>query len=167
MMLKTTNAYFKLISAIIGLTALISCGTDDTDYETPVTETPEEAFERNEAEILAYIEANDLEATRTESGLYYVITAEGTGDTPAADADVSVNYKGYFLNENVFDQSTRAVQFNLENVIAGFSEGIQRIQEGGSATLLMPASLAYGVYGSGPIPPYTAIAFDVELLEIQ
>ena len=167
MMLKTTNAYFKLISVVIGLTALISCGTDDTEYVSPITETPEEAFERNEAEILAYIEANDLEATRTENGLYYVITTEGTGDFPDSNADVSVNYKGYFLNDNVFDQSTAAIQFNLQNVITGFSQGIQLIQEGGSATLLMPASLAYGVYGSGPIPPYTAIAFDVELLEIQ
>ncbi len=167
MTLTNTTTYFKLFAASIGLATLISCGTDDTNYETPITETDEEAFERNEAEILAYIEANELEATRTDSGLYYVIETEGTGETPSSSANVTVTYKGYFLNDSVFDQAVNPIEFNLANVIAGFREGISLMKEGGTATLLMPAKLAYGASGAGPIPPNTALVFDIELIATE
>ncbi|MGY8915849.1 MAG: FKBP-type peptidyl-prolyl cis-trans isomerase, partial [Flavobacteriales bacterium] len=79
-------------------TILISCESDkkseDIDYVA-----------QNEQEITAYIADNNLEAQKSNSGLYYVINEGGTGEQPTATSNVTVVYKGYYLNGNVFDQS--------------------------------------------------------------
>ena len=153
--------YLKSFLLLFILTLFISCSDDDNN------ESEAEAYTRNQQELEAYIEANDLNVEKSNSGLYYVITTEGEGATPTTSSDVTVTYKGYFLDGTVFDQATTEVEFNLGQVIPGFREGISYMQEGGSATLLMPARLAYGSRGSGSIPPNTAIAFDIELIATE
>ena len=129
--------------------------------------SPEEQLEEDISIIKQYIQDNGLEAEETSSGLHYVINDLGTGNYPQQTDDVRVRYKGYFTDGGVFDESDAAgITFNLQGVIAGWTEGIPKFKEGGEGILLIPSGLAYGESGSGSIPPNTVLIFDVNLLDI-
>lgn len=150
---------------LLSLTLFISCS--DSDENVP-SETVAEVTARNEAEILDYIEANDLIAEKTSTGLYFVNKTEGTGDLPAPNDDVTVMYKAYFLDGRVFDQSITEASFNAGNLIPGFTQGLTKMKEGGEATFIIPSRLGYGSYGAPPrIPGNTVIIFDVKLISID
>jgi FKBP-type peptidyl-prolyl cis-trans isomerase FkpA len=117
--------------------------------------------------IKAYIAEKGLNATATGSGLYYMIIEEGTGDHPVATSRVKVNYKGYFTNGNVFDQTTGApVVFPLADLIKGWQEGIPLLKEGGSGIFLVPSGLGYGNKDIGPIPANSVLVFEIALVEV-
>lgn len=123
--------------------------------------------EKDDKLILEYIAEHNLTAIKSESGLYYVVDVPGTGPSCTANSDVRVSYVGYFLNDDVFEQSSaQGISFNLQNVIRGWTEGIPYFKEGGSGKLLIPSALAYGTTGSGSIPQNTVVIFDVSLLEV-
>ncbi len=106
----------------------------------------------------------------TASGLQYKITREGKGKQPTASSLVKVNYKGMLVDGKVFDSSyarNQPVEFPLNQVIPGWTEGLQLLKEGGAATLYIPAKLAYGEQGVQGIPPNSTLIFDVELLEVK
>ena len=122
----------------------------------------------NDAEIVKYIADNQLNAKKTESGLYYVIDEPGTGKQPTATSNVTVAYKGYYTNKTVFDaSSTTGVSFNLQGVIKGWTEGIPYFKEGGSGKLLIPASLGYGSYNYNTVPGGSVLIFDVKLISVN
>ncbi|WP_298533138.1 FKBP-type peptidyl-prolyl cis-trans isomerase [uncultured Algibacter sp.] len=123
---------------------------------------------QNEEEIVAYIKANNLNAEKSSSGLHYVINNPGTGMQPTAADNVTVAYKGYFTNGEVFDQSdSDGISFGLSQVIAGWTEGITYFKEGGSGILLIPSHLGYGNAGRGSIPGGAVLIFDVELKSVN
>jgi FKBP-type peptidyl-prolyl cis-trans isomerase len=123
---------------------------------------------QNDTDILKYIEDNNLNATKTDSGLYYVINNEGTGSTPTSTSQVLVAYKGYFLDGSVFDQSdSNGVSFGLDQVIEGWTEGITYFKEGGDGTLLVPYYLGYGINGYSVIPGGSILAFDINLINVN
>lgn len=109
-------------------------------------------------------------ATQTESGLVIRTTTEGSGASPAATDKVKVHYEGRLLDGTVFDSSYKRgapLEFPLNGVIAGWTEGLQLMKEGGKATLTIPSDKAYGERGSPPaIPPGATLEFDVELLAV-
>ena len=122
----------------------------------------------NKEEIVGYIEANDLIATESETGLFYVIEEEGSGEQPTGTSNVTVAYKGYLTDGTVFDESSAdGVSFDLDKVIAGWTEGIQYFKKGGSGKLLIPSSLAYGRLGNQSIPGGAVLIFDVNLKSIN
>ncbi|WP_231494688.1 FKBP-type peptidyl-prolyl cis-trans isomerase [Polaribacter sp. Hel_I_88] len=122
----------------------------------------------NEAAILNYLDTNNLIATKTDSGLYYVVNNEGTGANPTSNSNVTVAYKGYFLDGTVFDESDAdGISFNLNQVIPGWTEGITYFKEGGDGILLIPYNLGYGVYGNNTIPRVSVLIFDVNLKSIN
>lgn len=122
----------------------------------------------NEKEIVDYIATNKLTATRTDSGLYYVVNEAGTGTQPISSSNVTVAYKGYYTNGNVFDKSTdQGISFGLNQVIKGWTEGIPYFKEGGNGILLIPSHLGYGSNGSGPIPGGSVLVFDVKLIKVN
>lgn len=127
----------------------------------------EEQFDEDVSLIKEYIADNNLDAMSTDSGLYYTIDKLGTGNFPNANNEVTVRYKGYFLDGGVFDQSDEfGIPVNLQNVIQGWTEGIQLYKEGGEGLLLVPSKLGYGKQGKGSVPPNTVMIFEVKLLEI-
>ena len=100
--------------------------------------------------------------------MYYVINEEGTGDNPTASSNVTVAYKGYFTDGNVFDESNvDGISFNLGGVIPGWTEGIQYFKEGGSGQLLIPSHLAYGSNDYRDIPGGSVLIFDISLKSIN
>lgn len=107
----------------------------------------------------------------TESGLQYSVIKEGTGKSPKATDTVVCHYEGFLTNGTVFDSSLQRGEpaaFPLNAVIAGWTEGLQLMKEGGKTRFFIPYNLAYGEAGAaGAIPPYAALIFDVELLEVK
>ncbi len=107
---------------------------------------------------------------KTASGLYYEIVAPGTGDKPKPSNDVVAKYKGAFISGEVFDETkgdeTRT--FGLDEVIPGWTEGLQLIGKGGKIKLYVPGKLGYGPEGRAPvIPPNATLVFDVEVVDIK
>jgi FKBP-type peptidyl-prolyl cis-trans isomerase FkpA len=149
-----------LLTALLAFTLFISCSKDKgatIDYVA-----------KNELDIKAYIAKNNLTAQRSDSGLYYVITNPGTGAQPNATSNVTVAYKGYFTNGTVFDQSSAAgIPFGLNQVIKGWTEGIQYFKTGGNGVLLVPAHLAYGSSDFNGIPGGSVLIFDVKLISVN
>ena len=123
---------------------------------------------QNEADIAAYIAANNIEAIRSETGLYYSIDEQGDGEKPMASSSVTVAYKGYFLDGAVFDESDASgITFNLNGVIQGWTEGITYFNEGGSGKLFVPAHLGYGSNDNRSIPGGSVLIFDIELISVN
>jgi len=107
----------------------------------------------------------------TASGLQYKIIEPGTGISPKEKDTVVVHYKGTFLNGKVFDSSIdrgQPAEFTLNQVIKGWTEGLQLLKEGGKATLFIPSNLAYGEQGAGGvIGPNQALIFEVNLIKVK
>ena len=119
--------------------------------------------------IEQYIADNNLNATATSSGLYYVIDVEGTGAQPTQSDNVTVGYKGYLNDGTVFDQTQglNSISFSLQSVIDGWKEGIPKFKEGGSGILLIPSRLGYGNQQVGSIPRNSVLIFDVRLVAVK
>jgi len=104
------------------------------------------------------------------SGLQYSVLQQGTGKSPSAKSKVSVNYEGRLLDGTVFDSSfarNEAVEFQVSQVIQGWTEGLQLMKEGAKYRFFIPAKLAYGEIGAGDaIGPNSTLIFDVELLKV-
>lgn len=104
------------------------------------------------------------------SGLQYQVLKEGNGKSPKATDQVKCPYEGTLINGKIFDSSYRRNEpatFPLNGVIAGWTEGLQLMKEGAKYRFFIPFNLAYGTRGAGQdIPPYAALIFDVELIEV-
>jgi FKBP-type peptidyl-prolyl cis-trans isomerase FkpA len=90
----------------------------------------------------------------------------GSGGRPTMSDMVLINYKGTLPDGKVFDQN-RNVPMPLEGVIPGFSQAMMQMQRGGSYKVFIPAELAYGEKGAGPIPPNTDLTFEIDLLDFR
>lgn len=105
------------------------------------------------------------------SGLQYQVLKEGNGKKPSATDQVVCHYEGTLIDGTVFDSSHKRNQpatFGLNQVIAGWTEGVQLMQEGAKYRFFIPYNLAYGERGAGAqIPPFAALVFDVELIEVK
>ena len=105
-------------------------------------------------------------AQKTESGLAYKIIEPGNEKKAVSDKDtVWVNYKGTLLNGTVFDQNDN-INFTLNRVIKGWTEGMKLVGEGGKVKLVIPGDLAYGEYGNRSIEPNSTLVFDVDLNKV-
>lgn len=110
--------------------------------------------------------------TVTDSGLQYSVITKGDGAKPGPDDTVTVDYEGRLIDGTVFDSSAQhggqPVTFNVQDVIAGWVEGLQLMPEGSKYTFYIPSELAYGEMGAGPtIPPNAVLIFDIELHKVE
>ncbi|HUJ43768.1 MAG TPA: FKBP-type peptidyl-prolyl cis-trans isomerase [Opitutaceae bacterium] len=128
--------------------------------------------QENLAEAKSFFEKlkDNKNVVELPSGLRYEVVRPGAGAYPKATDTVKVHYTGTLLNGTVFDSSVQRnepAEFALNQVIAGWSEGLQKINQGGKIRLYVPSQLAYGDSGNQNIPPGAALIFDVDLLEIK
>ncbi len=151
----------KFFTPLLLIFLFTSClGSDDNSTPNNVNQT--------ETDIIQYIEDNNLDVTRSDSGLYYGIYQVGEGEKPNENSDVTVSYKGYFLDGSVFDQSSESgITFNLQQVISGWTEGITYFNEGGEGILLIPSHLGYGSNYYNGIPGGSVLVFDIKLIAVD
>lgn len=128
--------------------------------------------EKGTAESAAFMEdvKKKPDVVVLPSGLMYQILKPGEGPAPKATETVKVHYIGTLVNGTVFDSSVQRgepVEFQLDQVIPGWTEGLQKISKGGKIKLYIPPQLAYGDEGRQGIPPASTLVFDVELLDIK
>jgi len=148
-------------------------GWDVQDAQRWVQETMDKIkYGDSKAEGEAFLAANKLKEgiITTESGLQYEVLKEGKGKKPAATDRVKVHYHGTLINGTVFDSSVERgepITFALNQVIAGWTEGVQLMSVGSKYRFYIPQELAYGSRNAGSIPPYSALIFEVELLGIE
>jgi FKBP-type peptidyl-prolyl cis-trans isomerase len=124
----------------------------------------------NLAEGSAFLAENGAKegVVTTESGLQYRVLVAGSGAKPSVDSMVEVHYAGRLLDGTEFDSSVKRgvpAQFGVTQVIAGWTEALQLMPEGSKWELYIPADLAYGPGGTGPIGPNATLIFEVELLQ--
>tara|TARA_R100001143_G_C3361139_1_gene136026 strand:+ start:22432 stop:23145 length:714 start_codon:yes stop_codon:yes gene_type:complete len=144
------------------------------DLQTQQMQRQAEEADLNIAQGNAFLEENALnsDVTETESGLQYRVLEEGSGARPSATDEVEVHYEGSLLSEEVFDSSYERgepIVFPLNQVIPGWTEGVQLMNVGSKYQFFIPAELAYG--NNPPpgsiIPPGAVLIFEVELLDIK
>jgi FKBP-type peptidyl-prolyl cis-trans isomerase FkpA len=144
-------------------------GLVQTAYMATVTRKAEESRKKNDQFLAENSKKEGV--VITSSGLQFEVITEGQGRNPAASDVVSVNYEGTLIDGTVFDSSyTRGepAEFPLDQVIPGWTEGIQLMKVGSVYRFFIPSSLAYGEQGAGDmIPPNSALIFKVELLSIK
>ncbi len=139
-----------------------------------VQEIASKEFEgvKTEGEVFLAENAKKTGVTTTASGLQYEVIEAGSGEKPSASDTVNVHYHGTLIDGTVFDSSvTRGMPatFGVHQVIKGWTEALQLMPVGGKYRLYIPQDLAYGAHPhpGGPIQPFMALIFDVELLGIE
>lgn len=132
------------------------------------TPTEDDIFNENVEEIENYLAENNLNADQTDAGLYYIIVEPGSVNHPNAQNQVTVDYRGYLIDDTTFDSGTD-VSFNLPATITGWQSGVPFIGKGGEIRLFIPSRLAYGddpPDGSG-IPGDVPLLFDITLKDFN
>lgn len=152
----TTN---KLILFCLGITTMLiimsACGKDD----------PDKIFEKDKEKIAKYLKENDIDAVEHESGIFYLITREGSGAHPTINSVVNISYKGYFLDGKVFDSGN---YYNtLRSAVRGWQIGIPLFKRGGEGMLFIPSGLGYGEWPRGNIPGNSILIFEIELIDFS
>lgn len=139
------------------------------EYEKKLIEQENEARKQAQADFFA---ANKKRSgvVETASGLQYQVVRAGEGEYPTPTSKVKVHYEGFLLDGTKFDSSIdrgKPIEFSLDRVIKGWAEGVVLMQPGAKYTLYIPYELGYGAQGAGHVvKPYSALIFEVELLEI-
>ena len=142
----------------------------DIEAEQKVEKEAMGAAMREEGEAFLKMNASAEGVVTLPSGLQYKVLKEGTGKKPSASSQVRCHYEGTLLNGVKFDSSYdrgEPAVFGLNQVIRGWTEGVQLMAEGAKYEFYRPYDLAYGEHGApGAIPPYAALKFIVELVEV-
>ena len=143
-----------------------SCQQNDQEPTPAPCNLPAVTTTAPQAEVTAlkqFIDSSGISATPDARGFYYSIQAPGSGSKPTLCSNVTVNYSGTLTNGTAFE-SANGVSFDLAGLIAGWQEGIPLIAPGGSITLYLPPSLAYGSRAQGSIPANSILIFKIDLI---
>ena len=168
----------RVISFYCGVQNVMS-ESDFEDFQREQYEKMQQEMELNNEKQLSidlelienYLKENNIDATKTESGLYYEVTKKGTGTNASAGDNVTVHYTGMLLDGEVFDSSlSRNEPFSFQlgrgMVIRGWDEGITYFNKGAEGKIYIPSPLGYGAAGAGGvIPPNAVLVFEIQVLD--
>ena len=171
--------FFAMAMVAMLMTGMAGCGNKNessTDANAEGTEavTPDNGIVIKDNLTLGreFLEENAKKDSVkvTESGLQYKVIKEGNGAKPGPTDVVTVHYTGTLIDGKVFDSSVERGEpatFPLNQVIKGWTEGLQLMSEGSKYRLFIPSELAYGIDGKGDILPNSTLIFDVELIKVE
>lgn len=166
------NMIAGFVAGVTGKNMLMGMAESDAYQQEAIDKIKKAAEMKARKEGEDFLAANKTKpgVVTTASGLQYKVITEGKGETPAETSEVKVNYKGTLIDGTEFDSSEKhggPASFRVDGVIKGWTEALQLMPVGSKWQLFVPQELAYGTRGSGPtIKPYSALVFEVELLEI-
>ncbi|SFF59874.1 FKBP-type peptidyl-prolyl cis-trans isomerase [Sunxiuqinia elliptica] len=153
------KTFFLIVSVVAIIAISVSCKDNGLDLEKLRAEEIQKLEE--------FIEKNDIQEEPTASGLYYIEREKGTGDTIKNGDRVKIFYTGMLIDSTVFDMSGTYEPFDFivggSGVIAGMSEGVTHMRQGGKGTLIIPSELAYGASSSQGLPRFSTLIFDIEI----
>lgn len=123
-------------------------------------------------DVLSYIVENELNVVPNASGLVYIEIQEGEGDCPQIGDKVAFHYKGYYFNGEVFDSSydkpyPLIVELGNDVVIKGLEETLMLMNKGSKAKVIIPFYLAYGDMENAPVPPFSNLIFELEMIDFK
>ncbi len=153
-----------ILSLVMFLFFNVSCNKNETEPSLSASEQ----LAADITIIEDYLKSKNLKATKTASGLHYIVLEEGLENTkPNPTTKVEVQYTGYFTSGTVFDKTngTSTIRFNLNQVIKGWQEGLLLMNKGQKNTLLIPSALGYGNNPPQGIPKNAVLLFDVKLVD--
>jgi len=146
----------SLILVLI-FTSIISCNKVSKDEQSKIDKDL----------INQYVADKNLSGEFTSTGLWFDIETQGGGVQAYSNAQVTVAYTGYLLDGTQFDKSEdEGITFGLNNVIAGWQQGIPKFKEGGNGKLIIPSELGYGTSKTGSIPANSVLVFDIKLITV-
>lgn len=156
----------KALAYTLPLFFLMACGP-----KQPVI-TRAEAPKKQDSTIAAYLKTNKLSITADSTGLYYLETKKGNGQTAQPGQIAVVHYKGLLLNgtefDNSYSRSPIEVPIGKNKVIKGWELALQRMSTGTKATVIIPYQLGYDEFGAGSdIPPFAPLLFEMELISLK
>ena len=148
-MINTSSRRMLSVAVVLTL-ALVSCGDD--------------VLGPRDVEFAASLGIDLDNMVENPSGLFYRDDVVGTGELAAAGDEVTLTYTGWLVNGTQFDSATGyTIPLNVTNLIAGFTEGVNGMQLGGTRTLVIPSELAYGSQANGAIPANAVIVFEITI----
>lgn len=146
----------SFFSFIILSFLIFSCNKIDTNQDTI-----------DDKIITEYLTAKNIKATKTSTGLYYILDSIGIGKKVNTTNTIYVKYTGKLTNDTIFDQNLNGTYLSLKTAINGFREGVSYFNVGGKGRLFIPSKLAYGKNSVGKVPANSVLIFDIEIIEIQ
>ncbi len=167
--------FLALSVATLLMASMASCGSNTSTGENTEEAAPDYGQQIKDNKTLGreFLEQNakNDSVVVTKSGLQYMVLEEGNGTKPGPTDKVTVHYTGKLLDGTVFDSSVERGEpatFGLDQVIPGWTEGLQLMSEGSKYRLFIPSELAYGSKGAGSdILPNSTLIFDVELIKVE
>ncbi len=132
----------------------------------------QEEKKNNEVKLMEnFAKKNFPNATKTQYGMYRVVLKEGTGATIPSGKTVKVDYTGKLMNGQIFDSSAgkQPLEFPIGQgaVIPGWEQALMMMKKGEKSIFFIPSNLAYGEQGSGPIPPFSPLIFEMEVIDVK
>ena len=146
----------SFFSFIILSFLIFSCNKIDTNQDTI-----------DDKIITDYLTAKKIKATKTNTGLYYILDSIGNGKKVNSTNTIYVKYAGKLTNDTIFDQNLNGTYLSLKTAINGFREGASYFNVGGKGRLFIPSKLAYGKNSVGKVPSNSVLIFNIEVIEIQ
>ncbi len=153
--------YILFSFSILMLMIVISCGNDDIELSY------EDQLAKDIETINDYLDKNNIVAEEHESGIRYVTTNLGTGNSPVQSSVVNVKYEGRFFGGGIFDSNDSGISFTLSQLIPAWKIAIPLMKEGGKMTIYAPSGYCYGSTGTSGIGANKNLIFDIELVGFQ
>lgn len=157
----------KYLHSYIFITVIVSFLLSSCTIETYATKKI-----GADTEILSYLTDNKIDNTKFSSGLIFIPIKSGDGENAKIGDKVAFHYTGYFLNGEVFDSSydksyPLIIELGKGQLIKGLEESLLMMNKGAKAKFILPFYLAYDNMDNGPVPPYSNLIFEIELLDIN